>query len=579
MPPYFCAIHLFSYFAPISLLPLSMNKIIWLSICVLSYAAAYAQNGQQQEADKGEFSGNFQTNNQFYQRDDRIGANTTQYLREKSSTEAWLFLNYKIKGFNFQFRYDVFNNSPLFNPQEAYSDQGIGLWQISKEIDKLHLTAGYFYDQFGSGMTFRAYEDRNIGIDFSIYGVKAEYLVSDDFRLKFFTGKQKFRFSLREPIIRGASIEKGFQLSENLKTETGVSVINRTIDQATMNAITSTINSYPLEERFVPKFNVYAFQLYNTLYYKNLSVTLEYNQKTPEAVMNISNRLISSGGDIYHASVSYSTSGFGLNAQYKRINRFLLRTSPLDIAPIPNNGPINYLPSITRQNTYRLLARYNAVVQELGENAAQLELTLKPNKKTQININTSGVVNLQGVKWDKAEVKWDTTTRLFRELYIDGLYKFSKSFKMLMGIQFIGYNQEIFEAKPNAPWVEVVTPFGEFTYRINEKRSVRFEWQWMNTDGDLGSFVNGLLEYNVAPHWSFSVGDLLNYSPGSINKPAAGEAFELIHYYNLFAAYTYKTTRFSAGYLKQPQGVNCTGGVCRVEPAFSGLRVGLTTNF
>jgi hypothetical protein len=40
-----------------------------------------------------------------------------------------------------------------------------------------------------------------------------------------------------------------------------------------------------------------------------------------------------------------------------------------------------------------------------------------------------------------------------------------------------------------------------------------------------------------------------------------------------------KTTRVTAGYLKQPQGVNCTGGVCRVEPAFSGARVTLTTNF
>jgi hypothetical protein len=104
----------------------------------------------------------------------------------------------------------------------------------------------------------------------------------------------------------------------------------------------------------------------------------------------------------------------------------------------------------------------------------------------------------------------------------------------------------------------------------------------MHTEQDLGSFVNGLLEYNMAPHWSFSAGDLINFKPGALNQDAFQNVngfFDYIHYFNFFGAYTYKNTRFSAGFLKQPQGVNCTGGVCRVEPAFSGFRVGLTTSF
>ncbi|HEY1045054.1 MAG TPA: DUF6029 family protein [Bacteroidia bacterium] len=32
-------------------------------------------------------------------------------------------------------------------------------------------------------------------------------------------------------------------------------------------------------------------------------------------------------------------------------------------------------------------------------------------------------------------------------------------------------------------------------------------------------------------------------------------------------------------YIKQVQGVNCTGGICRVEPAFSGVRLSLSTSF
>src|SRR5688572_12717682 len=105
-----------------------MKKLLMSIMALLAYNYSNAQimEAQPKKEDRGEFSGNFQTTSQFYMRDDRIGANTTQYLRELSSTDAWMFLNYKFKGFNFALRYDLFNNSPLLNPQQAYSDQGIG---------------------------------------------------------------------------------------------------------------------------------------------------------------------------------------------------------------------------------------------------------------------------------------------------------------------------------------------------------------------------------------------------------------------------------------------------------------------
>lgn len=543
--------------------------------------ASYAINAQQVELeknDKGQFSGNFQTNNQFYQRDDRIGANTTQYLRELSSTDAWLYLNYKIKGYIFTMRYDLYNNSPLFNPQQAYSNQGIGYWQISKDLEKLNLTAGYFYDQFGSGAVFRAYEDRNIGIDFAIFGARAIYSPTENTRIKAFTGKQKYRFGTYEPIIKGVNLEQRLVVNENLSFEPGASLINRTLDANTMSSIASSINSYPLADRFYPKYNVFAFNFYNTLNYKNFSWLVEYNQKTPEAILDYQNILRLKAGHIFFTSLAYSTGGFGIVGQFRRMETFPLRVNPLEIQPIPNNGPINYLPALTRQNTYRLLARYNSVPQELGENCFQIELTYKMNKSTQLNVNGSIVNTLNGLSIADG-YQWNNNTRLFREIYVDGNHKFSKKFKATLGIQFIGYNQQVLEGKAAAPFVKAITPFGEMTYKLNTKRSLRFEWQYMSNEGDLGSFANALLEYNVAPHWSFAAGDLVNVQHGYLNKPIAGQAFEIIHYYNFFAAYTYKNVRVTGGYLKQPQGVNCTGGVCRIEPAFSGGRLTLTTNF
>jgi hypothetical protein len=533
--------------------------------------------GQQKE-DRGEFSGNFQTTSQFYMRDDRIGANTTQYLRQLSSSDAWMFLNYKIKGFNFALRYDLFNNSPLFSPQQAYSNQGLGFWQVSKDIEHMNITVGYFYEQFGSGALFRAYEDRNIGIDFAIAGARVIYTLNENTKIKGFTGKQKYRFDTREPIVKGLNIEHRQTFGANTTVDFGGSVVNRTLDATTMGAIAATINSYAIEKRFDPKYNVFGYNGYATLSYKKFSWNIEYDYKTPEAILDNSIQLINKAGQIYYTSLSYSTPGFGANAQFRRVESFQMRVNPLEIQPVPNNGAFNFLPAITRQNTYRLLARYNAVVQELGENAFQLELTYKPTKQLQINFNGSIVNTLQGLT-AKNGYQWNSDTKLFRELYTDVLYKFTKKFKMMVGLQSIQYNQQVLEVRAGAPFVYVITPFGEVTYKLTTSKSLRFEWQYMKTEQDLGSFVNGLLEYNVAPHWSFAAGDLININPGALNKPQAGKTFEYIHYYNFFGAYTYKTTRFTAGFLKQPQGVNCTGGVCRVEPAFSGGRISITTNF
>lgn len=548
---------------------------------------AMAQEGTGSSAsgsteEKGQFSGNFQSNTQFYVKDSAIGANTTQYERELSSADAWLFLNYKIRGFNFSMRYDLFNNTPLFDPFVAYTGSGIGFWQVSKDFDKLNITVGNFYDQFGSGMVFRSYEDRNIGIDFAILGARVVYAPTENTRIKAFTGQQKFRFDRRTPVIKGVNIEHRININENLNTELGGSLVNRTIDQATMNVIASTINSYPLENRFDPTYNVFVSNIYNTLNYKRFTLYTEYAHKSAEAIMSRDLRLYKSAGNIYFGSLSYSAKGIGINAQYKRIESFPFRTSPMEVSAFPSNQAlINYLPSLTRQNTYRLLARYNAVVQELGENAMQLEITYKPNKKMQVNLNGSLVTTLNGVDFGRGinAVKWDTLTRLYREIYADVSYKVNTKLKVMGGIQVIGYNQTTFELKADAPFVEALTPFGEVTYKFDKVRSVRVEGQYLMTKQDLGNLANVLVEFNVAPYWSFSVSDMVNTRHGALNEPKQGEKFKLIHYYNFFVAYTYKTTRITAAWLKQVAGVNCTGGVCRVEPAFSGARVTLSTNF
>ncbi|NQW41842.1 MAG: hypothetical protein HQ463_00215 [Bacteroidetes bacterium] len=260
-------------------------------ILFLLFIGLLSSNIVAQENDKGVFSGNFQSNVQAYDKDDKIGANTEVYNKYKSSADAWLQLNYDIKGYNFTLRYDMFNNSPLLNPQTVYNKQGIGFWQASKTIGNLNITAGYFYDQFATGMIFRAYEDRLIGIDFAIQGLRVKYNYKN-LAIKGFAGQQKGnifsgdRFTLAPEAIKGLNLEYNFNLTNKIKIDLGTSFVNRALDQATMNSVVTKINSQKLDTRFIPKYNSYSTNAYTTIGFKDLKLYGEYVYKTKEAIFN-----------------------------------------------------------------------------------------------------------------------------------------------------------------------------------------------------------------------------------------------------------------------------------------------------
>jgi len=93
-----------------------------------------------------------------------------------------------------------------------------------------------------------------------------------------------------------------------------------------------------------------------------------------------------------------------------------------------------------------------------------------------------------------------------------------------------------------------------------------------------------LIEYDLAPKWSISASDMYNTV---INKNADNPYYndpgfsskKANNYPTVYAAYTKGPHRFSLAYVKQVDGINCSGGVCRYEPAFSGVKATITTSF
>lgn len=538
-------------------------------------------------------SGNLEANGNFFMRDTLIGASgNPQFDHQLYGAEAWLNLNYSNWGFDMGLRFDLFNNSNRFNPNSSYSAQGIGRWYISKSIDKLHLTGGYIYDQIGSGILFRAYEERALLIDNALLGVRMAYDIAPDWKVKVFTGKQKQQFDLYGQVIKGGSIEGFFAVGDSTKPVSfspGFGMVNRTTDDNTMEKLVAEVGTYIPSERIPLKYNVYAYSLFNTLTWGNFSWYVEGAYKsreaifddfalrtilTPDDVFTVPGKFVSRDGSVLYSSLSYAGGGFGVTVEGKRTENFRFRTSPFLRLEKLNDGLIAFIPPLTRINTYRLTGRYNAATQELGELAFQIDARYALNKKWAFNVNYSDIKNLDDL-------------RLYQEIFTEVQYKPTRDWQILAGLQMQQYNQEIFETKPNVPLVKTFTPYADVLYKINRKKAIRFEAQYMfvgedkaaDAKQDYGDWVFGLVEYSIAPHWTFTASDMFNISPGKNSPEKTAGKKEKVHYPRFDVFYTYKANRFSLSYIKQVEGVVCSGGICRLEPAFHGVRLTVNSTF
>ncbi len=549
------------------------NPLQTILLCWVILTLGFYQTQAQEDNKYGTISGDFETQNSFFIRDSIIGAaNTPQYDRQKFGTSNWLTLNYSIYGFDIGVRFDAYYNSNLIDPLDSYSALGLGRWHIRKEIHGLDITAGYFYDQIGNGTIFRAYNERYLPIDNAVVGARLIYKINDNWSAKIFAGQQKKvekqvnLFENYQPIIAGAAIDGFVKINDDLSLTPGAGAIRRTLDDVTMDQIATDIGSYAPEDAFIPKYTTYAFTVYNALNWKKLSWYVEGSYKTNEAVntSNLKGTLLDRDGFNLFTSIGYSTKGFSILGQYKYTDHFILRTSPLQIL---TRGMIAYLPPMARQNTYRLSARYNAVTQEVGEQSAQLDLTYVPiPKKLTFYLNLSYIRTLQPIEGSSGFEQ----DLLYSEANMHALWKINKKMKFIAGFQFQKYNQEIYEQKPGVPIVTTYVPYAELRLRLKGRKSFRFELSYMHNEQDYGSWAFALIEFNIKK-WSFWASNMINVVP---------KVYDQIEmFYEFGGNYTHKSNKFELLYKRQVEGIVCTGGVCRYQPAFNGVQLNVVSSF
>lgn len=494
-------------------------------------------------------------------------------------------------------QYELYKNiAVLGSPQAFNGQQGIGSLYAGYQSDKVDFTAGYIYDQFGSGLAFRTWEDRQLGLNNGLIGGRVALRPVKGLELKVLGGNIRNIFSKSDGEVYGADME--MQLNDVFKLKSkkwryniGSSYVLRHTDY------TDTIND-------VPK-SVGVISLRAGAKNEHFSFQAEWLQKSKDVLSNGAGEVLyDSGkytGNAFLLNTSYTGKQMGVNITLRKLRNmdFRAQRGSLFVANL-----INYMPALTPQHHYSLqnIYPYNAQgvyyilaglnnIYNVGEIGGIAEVYYNVPKNTGLGGKTGlqfavhyGEFHGMDFEGDPdfgspiQELKYNSNKPgdlLIRDYGLEVKKTWNKKFKSEFSYTHFNYNGFVIESGgPGTPVTAADFVAVAGTYKINKKHSLQMDLQHMWAREDIqkrGNWAAATLEYSWAPHVSFYATDLYNYGNDSKDKQ--------IHFYNFGGAVNYKSARLSIGYGRQRQGLFCVGGVCRLVPASSGFNASFNYTF
>ena len=170
---------------------------------MIAVAAFMTMAAQGQGLLGGHVTGNVQLDGQMSSADSTIGA---QDVPEKLLMNARADILYTNGDFSAGLRFEMYQN-PLLGFDARYKGQGLANYFVAYNGERLSVTLGNFYEQFGSGMILRAYEDRYLGLDNALMGLNVQYRPVEGVTLKALAGKQRIFWDYGEGLVRGVDAE------------------------------------------------------------------------------------------------------------------------------------------------------------------------------------------------------------------------------------------------------------------------------------------------------------------------------------------------------------------------------------
>ncbi len=546
---------------------LKLVSVVFAGLLSCLYANAQIRLGP------GQISASLESNSVYYINDETIG----EAPEDKFGTNNYLKLDYTLGRFSAGVQVEAY--MPALYGYELGEQPDVKKFFLAGKYiqwtdESFEVLVGDIYDQFGNGLIFRSYEDRQLGLNNSLEGIRGIYRLSDYLTVKGLYGRPRLYTDYAGSWVRGAD------LSLSIADIFGW-------DALYLNLEGSYINRYEALDKD-PNMDFAAYYRLDTPYldmfsssldfsWNSLSLKGEFAWKSKDITPNVSTR--AQEGMAVYAEALYNWKTLSFSATYRMLDN--MGTS-LSLYGSGTGNMLNYLPALTRQYTY-MLANLNphqvnnsnvlhpAAGITMGEHAAQADIFYSLRNKSvrhrywNFHLNWSCAYTL---KTDAGQMH-----KLWNDINFDVERQWSRSLKTI----FLYSRQEVcslfgFDKKPYASDIFVA----DITWKFGGKYSLRGELQYLLCENDRsewssghceGDWVAALLEFSLAPRWSLYVSDMYNIGMSKI------------HYYDAGVSYAKGRTRVQLGYGRHRAGYVCSGGVCRYSPAYTGVNLMLTTAF
>ncbi|MDP2686685.1 MAG: DUF6029 family protein [Aequorivita sp.] len=548
-----------------------MKKLI-LGACMLMGAIGFSQ-------DNGYFFGGLESNSQWLLDDEGLGFIAPE---DQFRANNYLQLNYSLGKFTAGLQYEAYLPTVLLGYSPTWENQnGIGTYYLNYKNETLDITGGYFYEQFGSGLILRTWEDRQLGINNALKGLRVKFTPTADLAITGVYGQIRNGFDVSEGVMQG--IDANLDLSSLLKVDAvdlklGASYVGRYQSNGANDSIPANINAYGGRLDFVAN-NFYG--------------GVEAITKDPDVIVN--EEAISSpqlfDGTALQVNLGYAQKGLGINSTFRRLENFSFYADRYAEGNVFNEQIVNYVPALTKQHDYLLsnIYVYNAQPRLLfgdaenraGEVGTQLDVYFSFDKESTLGkLGTKIAGNFS--YWAGLEATYNSTAqtyeaefigdgdRYFRDLNIEVKNRWSSKWSSIVTFQDVIVDKGISEGGPLGVQGDIRAQIAviEGTRRFEGGKALRMELQHLWTPDDDKNWAGAVLEYNFNSAITLYAADAWNYG-------GEGE----IHYYSFGGSYSKGPARFALNYGRQRGGLICVGGVCRFVPENTGVTANLVVTF
>lgn len=525
----------------------------------------------------GHLSGSFETNTIYYVEDSKTGAVVPH---NSYGSNNFLKLDYQLGRFSAGVQLEYYPHPLVGTPMQGYEYvmEGFSINNLTEKYiswtDRNYsVTVGDFYEQFGSGLILRAWEDRALGFNNSLGGARVTFNIKDIVEGKVLYAFPRFNLGYLSTQIAGGD------LSFSLSNAIGLLDHRLSLEGSIVNRHFKNLPSWYTEYRddydFDLSKNVISYSGRVNYEYRGLSAKFEYVGKSKDVYLdNMTGEEVFKRGDAQLFEIGYTGSNYAVMAQFRRLNYMQSQLYRPDggsgsLGLLPGNT-INYIPALSPQHTYMLAGLDPNSPQQNGEIGGQIDAFYTFRRGTAIGGKRGLKIHANCARYYSINGTMSKPGTNF--YYRDFSFDIDKSWNSkLRTVLFVSLQKNAMHGGEDVIRQNVFV--ADVTYKFTPKFSLRAELQYLyapHAEGSKevdGDWVAGLLEASFAPKWSIFVQDMYNHGGSEIN------------YYSAGASFTHSFIRIALSYGRNRAGYICSGGVCREMPAYTGGNLAMTLTF